>query len=119
MAAAHVGVLGVARVHGPHTGELVRDDRDAGARSARQHGEVGLPVGDQPRRAGRVHGVVHRFVRVGAAVDDLVPRALERGEDRLPQRVARVVESGGDSHGLLTIGNVAASARTEQAGSGR
>jgi hypothetical protein len=28
-----------------------------------------------------------------------VPRAFERGPDRVLQRVARMVESGGDSHG--------------------
>ena len=99
VAACHLRVLGVTRVHRPHTLELVRHDAHAGAGAAREHGEVGVALGDHGRGAGGVDRVVDRLLGVGAAVHDVVPRALERGHDRLLQRVARMVESGGDSHG--------------------
>ena len=49
VAARHLGLLGVARVHRPHARHLVRDDAHPGAGAAREHGQVGLAR----RRPGR------------------------------------------------------------------
>src|SRR5688572_29079386 len=59
-----------------------------------------------------MHGVVDRLLRIGSAVENLVARLLQRRHDGALQRVPRVVESGGDSHGPLTIAKGAAAAPT-------
>ena len=72
-----LGVFDVARVHGPHTLDLVRDDAHPGAAAAGQHGH-GRGAGPRPAPPPScVDWVVDRLLGVGPAVDHLVARLLE------------------------------------------
>jgi ketosteroid isomerase-like protein len=117
MAAAHLGLFGIVRVHRAHAVDLVGDDRNADSRTTNQHRQLGIAIGNHASGVGGMSGVVGGLLRVRADVHDLVPALFEQRPDELLELESGVVRSDGDLHecddsdgrGADTLGPMASS----------
>ncbi len=96
--AAHLGLLGVVRVHGTNPVDLVGHDRDADPGAADDHCPLGLALGDHSRGVRGVPRVVRGLLGVRADVHDLVAAFFEKRPDELLELESGVVGSDGDLH---------------------
>ncbi len=98
VAPAHLGFLGIMGVHGPHTVDLVGDDRDPDAGPAYENTQVGLARRHLACGVGGVQRVVGRLFRVRADVHNLVAALLQERPYKLLELESGVIRSDCDPH---------------------
>ena len=77
---------------------LVRRHTDPDAAAAEQNAPLCLSGEDRLTHLSREVGIIDRTIRVGSAIDDIMPRRLHDRDDSLFQREPAVITSKGDTH---------------------
>ena len=87
---------------GAHTRQLVGGDRRADAAATHDDAALGAAVDDSVAHRGREVGVVHRFGRRRAEVDDVVAGLAQPAGQMLLQLEASVVGGNRNAHRKVT-----------------